>query len=327
MITTESIAVEKAAATPPKWSYMDHWAIDTPQGRSSPYISRRHMERYIRQLSALGFTGFDTFGFSLPALAAMFGSVGGFEGFIRDNGFEKITSIFTAYPSATATRAPHRRETHDQIVADCERTLADVDGLSVENFIVMPTNTHFMSGPHTDESIKTTADLWNRVGRVVKDAGLKLTCHFEFWGAIRTRREIDVFFAYTDPELVYYFCDAAQHTIAGLDPTELYLAYQDRCTGFHFKDTHDVDRADAYRTPPDPELMDPHVKRWFWEMGTPEGLVDFSALTGAIVDTGFDGWLTVEHDKADIGGGSYAESTCLAKWYIDKELSAHWGSR
>jgi hypothetical protein len=58
-----------------KWAYMDHWSLMTPRGRSSPYISLRQMERYIRQLSVLGFTGFDTFNFRLPALIGMFGRI------------------------------------------------------------------------------------------------------------------------------------------------------------------------------------------------------------------------------------------------------------
>jgi sugar phosphate isomerase/epimerase len=66
--------------------------------------------------------------------------------------------------------------------------------------------------------------------------------------------------------------------------------------------------------------MSPGVERWFYEMGTPGGLVDFPALMREIVASGYDGWLTVEHDKADTFGGSYAEATCVAKWYIDSVL-------
>jgi sugar phosphate isomerase/epimerase len=40
-----------------------------------------------------------------------------------------------------------------------------------------------------------------------------------------------------------------------------------------------------------------------------------------IVRSGYDGWLTVEHDKAELGGGSYAEATAVAKWYIDNVLA------
>ena len=68
--------------------------------------------------------------------------------------------------------------------------------------------------------------------------------------------------------------------------------------------------------------MAPQVSRWFYEMGTEGGLVDFPALMREIVASGYDGWLTVEHDKAELGGGSYAEATCVAKWYIDNVLEA-----
>ena len=313
-----------------KWAYMDHWVTETPQGPKPPSFNRVHMDRYVKQLSALGFTGFDTFFFYLPMYAGMYGSVAAFERFLQDNGFAKISGVFSAYPYATRYTAPHVRETHDRIVADCENTLRQVEGLSVENFIVMPSTTYFQVEPVTDEKIKVMADLWNRVGRLTLEHGLRTTCHFEFWGAIRTRKQIDTFFAYTDPELVFFFCDTAQHTIAGLDPVQLFRQYGARCTGFHFKDTHTVDTMGAYRTPPDAELMAPGVTRWFYEMGSDGGLVDFPALMREIVASGYDGWLTVEHDKAELGGGTYAEATCVAKWYIDnvlEQIAAERGTR
>ena len=81
-----------------KWSYMDHWVTETPQGPQPPQFNRAYMDRYVKQLSALGFTGFDTFFFYLHVLGGMYGSVPGFERFLQDNGFEKITGIFSAYP-------------------------------------------------------------------------------------------------------------------------------------------------------------------------------------------------------------------------------------
>jgi inosose dehydratase len=303
-----------------KWSYMDHWLTDSPRGPVWPLHARPYMDRYIQQLAGLGFAGFDTFVYRLPALAEMYGSIASFHAFIQDCGMEKITGIFTAYPNATRFRAPHIRETHDQIVADCRMGVEMCAGLGVENFIVMPTTTYYDVEPVTADKLKVTAELWNRVGEMTLAAGMKTTCHFEFWGAIRTAEELDAFFGLTDPRYVFYFCDTAQHTIAGVDPVALFEKYHDRCTGFHFKDTRDVDTTQQYRTPPDPELMAPGVERWFWEMGAGRGLVDFPALTRSILARDWSGWLTVELDKADIGGGSYAESACVAKWYIDHVL-------
>jgi inosose dehydratase len=303
-----------------KWSYMDHWVTQTPQGPLRPDFNRAYMDRYLKQLSAAGFTGFDTFFFSLRTLAGMYGGLQGFERALQDYGIKKITGIFTAYPSATEFASPHVRETHDKIFDDCADTVRQLEGLSVENFIVMPSSTYYQTAPVTDDKIKAMAELWSRVGEMTLRNGMKTTCHFEFWGAVRTQEQLDLFFEYSDPETVFFFCDTAQHTIAGVNPLDMFRTYKDRCTGFHFKDTHTVDSVDAYKTPPDPEMMAPTVERWFYEMGTEGGLVDFPALMKEIVTSGYDGWLTVEHDKADAFGGSYAEATCVAKWYIDNVL-------
>jgi inosose dehydratase len=305
-----------------RWSYMDHWSTLTPQGLRHPQFNREHTDRYLRQLEALRFTGFDTFAFSLPTYAALYGSVKDFDAALKAHGFHGLTGVFQAYPYATQFTAPHRRETHDRIVSDFERIANTVDGLDVENVIVMPTNTYFHVAPVTDETIKVTAELWNRVGALLTDRGLKLGCHFEFWGAIRTEDELDLFMRETDPETVGFFVDTAQHTIAGVDPLAMFQRYTPRVRGFHFKDTQQVDTEEAYLTPPDAEIMAAGVERWFHEMGTDKGLVDFPAIMRAIVESGFDGWLTVEHDKADIGGGDFAEATCVARWYMDNVLDA-----
>ena len=237
-----------------KWSYMDHWVTETPQGPQPPSFNRAYMDRYVKQLSALGFTGFDTFFFYLPMLRRDVRlACRASSGSCRTTASRRSPAIFSAYPSATKYTAPHVRETHDRIVADCTNTLRMCEGLTgVENFIVMPTSTYYQTEPVTDDTIKVVADLWNRVGKLTLEHGMKTTCHFEFWGAIRTREQLDTFFRYTDPEYVYFFCDTAQHTIAGVDPVQMFRDYSDRCTGFHFKDTQNVDEHEAYRTPAGP---------------------------------------------------------------------------
>ncbi|WP_431794956.1 sugar phosphate isomerase/epimerase family protein [Microbacterium enclense] len=304
-----------------RWSYMDHWLTPTPQGLRHPSFNRRHMDAYVRQLAALGFTGFDTFGFTLPQYAALYGSVHEFEAFLQSEGFVGITGVFAAYPYATDHRAPHRRETHERILGDIEALARVVEGTAVENVIVMPTNTYFHVEPVTPDKTLATAELWDRAGAMLRERDLRLACHFEFWGAIRTVEELDFFLGHTTPENVAFFCDTAQHTIAGVDPIEVFRRYRDRCAGFHFKDTRAIDTSEAYRTPPDAELLAPGVPRWFVEMGRPDGIVDFPALMAEITASGWEGWLTVEHDKVEIEGGDYAEATAVAKWYIDNVLN------
>lgn len=304
-----------------KWSYMDHWAMVSPRGVVSPYASMEYMDRYIRQLSVLGFTGFDTFAFRLNLLLGMFGSLQGFKSFIQDRGLEKMTSVFVSYPDAGKDHALFVRANHDRIVGECRAVMETCKGLGVENFVVQVGNTYWQSEPVTDEKIRAIADLWNRVGKMTLEYGVKLGCHHEFWAAISRASEIEKFYEWTDPQYVFYWCDTAQTVIAGLDPTMLYEKYHDRTSGFHFKDTHDIDTKGEYRLPPDPEIMAPSVERWFWEMGTPRGKVNFPSLMAALKKYNYRGWIAMEHDKVEVDNASYAEATSVAKWYVDNVLA------
>jgi hypothetical protein len=145
--------------------------------------------------------------------------------------------------------------------------------------------------------------------------GVRLTCHHEFFCGIQSEPDIETFYSYTDPQYVSLFVDTAQHCIAGLDPVALYRRHAHRVSGFHFKDTRNVATGDDHRHRPDSEIMAPTTGKWFYEMGTPHGLVDFEAMMTAVRDTDYRGWISVEHDKANKQGGDYSESTAVARWY------------
>jgi sugar phosphate isomerase/epimerase len=305
-----------------RWSYMEHWSVPSARGPSTQYASVHEMDKFVKQLAAVGFTGLDIFDFHAHALTEMFGSLERYEPFLNERGLEKVVGVFHA-PTYLESRfgAPHIRESHDALLANCERVMQSVEPLQIETFVVMPAASYPYVEPVTDEKIAIMGEFWNRVGEMTLRYGVKTAAHHEFWCGIRSVDEIEKFYAATDPSYVYFCVDTAQHVIAGVDPVALYRRYADRCCAFHFKDTHDVDPADEYRTLPDAELAAGPVKRWFWEMGTPEGLVDWEGVMQALADTGYEGWVTVEHDKADIGGGSYSESTSVAMWYQQRVLS------
>jgi inosose dehydratase len=260
----------------------------------------------------------------IPRLKILFGSSKKFTEFLQERGIEKVVGGFTGGMTA------HDRSTHDAFYHQCEKDCKALSELDSEMLISMPMGSYWMIEPITDEKIKNAADLWNRVGKMsLEEYGISVTCHHEFWCGIPSREELDKFYSWTDPEYVHLYIDTAQTTISERDPVKLYLKYHDRCLGFHFKDTHNIDNRNEYRTPPNPEMIAPYTHRWFWEMGTPEGLVDFPRLMQALKEYNYKGWISVEHDKAEVGGlsggsvlrGDYAESTCVAKWYIDNVLS------
>ncbi len=300
-----------------KWSYMDHWTMLSPRGWVAPQLGPQYADRFYKQLVGLGFEGVDPFEFRLNGLIQMFGSAKKAQQFAQDRGIERFVNVFVCFYNDMT----HVPENHDGIVQAFEAKLKQYEDIKLDSFIVMPATRYWQAEPITDEKIKRMAECWNRVGKITKQHGIWLTCHHEFYCGLHFREEIDKFYEWTDPEYVGFFLDTAQHEIAGIDPTDLYVKHHKRVTGFHFKDTHHIDKSGDYRTPPDPERDAATTKRWFWEMGTPEGLVDFPKLMKALKDLKYTGWVTVEHDKADVGGGNYAESTSRAKWYIDNVLA------
>ncbi|MBO6014333.1 MAG: TIM barrel protein [Oscillospiraceae bacterium] len=305
-----------------KYSYMDHWEIITPQGLSKPNVRRSYMERYLKQIAALGFQGLDMFAFSIPMYSRMFGgSFKDFEKFLQDIGMEKVSGLFNCYIGEHPNERFHDPATHDALIGQFRMFCEMAKGTGVETMIFMPAVSYCYVEPVTDDKIHHMADFANKVGKMLmEDYGIHLSCHHEFWSGLREKWAIDKFYEWTDPKYVFFFCDTAQHVIAGVDPVELYNQLADRTWGFHLKDTRNTDDT-YYRIPPDTELMVPDVPRWFYEAGSGKGLCDFPALYRAIRKNNYSGWISVEHDKADIEGKSFADCTAVSKWYIENVLN------
>lgn len=309
-------------ATPRKlrFAYMDHWRIDGPQGYVSQYASVKLLDSFIKQVSALGFEAIETFDFHLGVLADLFGSLPNARNFLQERGIDRILSLFFAVLYRNGVSQAHEPATHERIFEQAHHVVKSAAGLGVENLLVMPAGQYYDVEPVTDDKIRACADLWTRVGKMTLDYGIKTCCHHEFYCGLHHLDEIRKFYEWSDPRYVFWYCDTAQHMIAGVDPVDLYRLLHDRCGGFHLKDTHHVDRVGDYRQRPESEVTAKTTPRWFWEMGTPEGLVDFPGLFAAMKDHRYAGWVSVEHDKADVGGGNYPASTAIAAWYLRNVL-------
>ncbi|HKT86051.1 MAG TPA: sugar phosphate isomerase/epimerase [Novosphingobium sp.] len=304
-----------------RWAYMDHWRVDTPQGVVSQYTSLRHFDRFLKQIAAVGFEAIETFSFHTELFKQLNGSLKDIRSFMQDRGIDRVLSLFAGVIYDDSQIQPHLPETHDRMVGYARHIVDGTADLGVENLIVMPAAMYSDVAPVTDDKIKAIADQWSKVGRMtMEDYGIKTCCHHEFFCGIRGTEEVLKFYEYADPDYVFWYCDTAQHTICGSDVVELYDRLHARCGGFHLKDTHNVDLIGDYKRSPEAETTSQTTDRWFWEMGTEEGLVDFPAFFEAMKRHGYKGWVSVEHDKADIGGSNYPESTAVAAWYIQNVL-------
>ena len=303
-----------------KWSYMDHWRSNGPAGPIDQWHDRHTMSDFLKQIKAVGFDAIDTFDFRLGQIYGDYGGPAKYQEVVQDHGLERIVNIFHAADYDTRTYAPHLPETHEAILEDFRVTMGHWSSIRLDNIIVMPATLYYDMEPITEDKLKITADLWGKVGRITAEYGVKLTCHHEFFCGIQSEADIETFYSYADPEYVHLFVDTAQHCIASVDGVELYKRHADRVSGFHFKDTHDVAVDGDHRHRPDSEIMAPTTGKWFYEMGTPEGRVDFEAMMTAVRDTGYEGWISVEHDKANKQGGDYSEATAVSRWYAANVL-------
>lgn len=303
-----------------RWTYMDHWRTDSPSGPIDHFHSRREMRNFARQVAAVGFEAIDTFDFRYWQILEQYGSLTNFQAFLQEQGLERIVNTFHGVNMDPSWYAPEVPATHPRILEDFKATMERWSEIELDHVIMMPGSRNFDPAGVSDDAIKHAAEVWSKVGEVTQQYGVKLGCHHEFYGGIRTRHHLDVFYGNSDPRYVFLFLDTAQHKIIGDDPVELYEAFHERVSGLHFKDTHHVDTNEDWRRFPDAEVNGKTTARWFWEMGTSEGLVDFEALMHALGSHNFNGWLSVEHDKANKLGGDYSESTAISRWYAKNVL-------
>jgi sugar phosphate isomerase/epimerase len=298
---------------------MDHWRVDTEQGPLSQYTSVERFDTFLRQVAAVGFEAIETFDFHLGVMRELFGSLEECRAFMQTRGIERVLSLFHGVMYDERQSAPHVRATHDRMFGYAKYILESSQGLGVQNLIVMPAGLYYDVEPVTDDKIRACAELWSRIGKMTLDYGVRTCCHHEFFCGIRSEEELRKF-SYECPTRATWSSIATRPSTRSLASIRSHCtSVFDRCGGFHLKDTPSTDRRLSPR--PDAEIMAPTTPRWFYEMGTPEGLVDFPALYRAMKARGYRGLVAVEHDKADIGGGNYPESTAAAAWYIENVLS------
>ena len=96
-----------------KWSLHGALARAVAPGPDYQYASMHEMDRFVRQIAAVGFKGLDMFDFNLNHVVEMFGSLPAFEAFLQERGIERLVGIFHAaqihaVAGAARARVPRR---------------------------------------------------------------------------------------------------------------------------------------------------------------------------------------------------------------------------
>jgi inosose dehydratase len=254
-------------------------------------------------------------------------SADGFLEFLRGCSVQGVSSMFwdpgqPVEEEGWAFRSTRNRDDHDAIVESAKPFVDFLAAITAEQLVVRPVGSAWMAPPLSGDDIAAVGAVWNQVGELAAASGLGLALHYDCLGAVHTEDELKQLLAATDPALVGLALDTAEFTIGGIDPVAFYEHNLDRVTHVHLKDTRYADSGEEYRMPGAETTMlrgggGRHIERWFYEIGTDDGLVDVPGFVAALRNHDFPGWVVVESDH----GGNPAELAMLNSWYLQHELA------
>ena len=148
----------------------------------------------------------------------------------------------------------------------------------------------------TDAQWKLLTNGLNRLGRIAKDASMRLCYHHHMGTVVQTREEVDRLMAETDAELVHLLYDTGHYYWGGGDPGDpLQLAtdHVARIKHVHLKDIRDNVLQAAQRK--HLSFLEAMQEGVFTVPG--DGVIDFKPILKVLSDNGFEGWLMVEAEQ------------------------------
>jgi inosose dehydratase len=162
------------------------------------------------------------------------------------------------------------------------------------------------------EAWTTFASGADRIAEAVRaGTGLRTVFHPHCGGYVETPTEIDALMSRTDPALLGLVLDTGHIVYGGGDPLAVFTRHRARVWHVHYKDCDPAVAADArarglgYLAAVRAQL--------FCQLG--EGAVDFAAMTAALRQHQYDGWIVVEQDVFP-GYGTPAVSARKSRGYL-----------
>ena len=190
---------------------------------------------------------------------------------------------------------------------------ANVIGVSEQSYSIQGKKQPIFEGKHkmNDREWNLLCDGLNRLGKIAKDKGMKLTFHHHMGTVVQDEDEIDRLMSNTDPDLVYLLFDTGHLSFDGIDPLKILNKYSRRIGHVHLKDLrYDVvSKAKANHL----SFLDGVRAGTFTVPG--DGNVDFKPVFQALEQSGYTGWIVVEAEQ-DPAKANPLEYAIKARKYI-----------
>lgn len=299
-----------------RWGY----AINQWRNNETDLVTREQRESALKVISISGFRAVEITDGAIGGpdiVPAYFGSVHGFKDFINSCGVDHVCSFFGNLGGGS----PSNPVDHSRLTESAKRLSKFLAELGGSCLVVRPIGSYWREAPITQDKLKTVADCWNNVGKATKAEGIQTALHVDFLCGVRKETDLDQLMRFSDPAAVGLAVDTAELAIAGIDAVRFYEKNYGRVKHFHFKDAVTTDNMEEYKEPTaDIQLLNVggkrQISRWFYEMGTPGGLVNFAALFKSMKQHDYDGWVVVESDQSP----HVEESVMLNGWYVKQVL-------
>ena len=145
-----------------------------------------------------------------------------------------------------------------------------------------------------------------------EEFGLTVSLHPHAAGFMDFEPEIERLLTEIDANLLKICLDTGHSHFAGFDPVAFMRRHRERLAYVHFKDIDPVVRADviAKRT----DFYAACGQGIFCNLG--KGMTDFKAVRQLLLDTGYDGWCTVEQDCDPAGSTSPVDDARANRDYL-----------
>jgi inosose dehydratase len=146
-----------------------------------------------------------------------------------------------------------------------------------------------------------------------EEYGLDVSLHPHAAGFMDFESEVERLLAEIDDKLLKICLDTGHSHYAGFDPVAFMKRHMARITYVHFKDINPAVRADviANRT----EFLKACAQGIFCNLG--DGMTDFKAVRKLLLDSGYEGWCTVEQDCDPTGPTSPVDDARANRKYLE----------
>jgi inosose dehydratase len=313
-----------------RWGY----ALNQWKPQFDDFVRREDHERALKTVSITGFEGIELTAGSgrweplgnPQQIVANFGSLAKFRDFLSACGLDAVASFFydpqqRYMEHLTGPLSPLVEGDTAAIVGKAEWFAEALGQLGGSVLCVRAAPSGWDVDPVDDGTLQRLADCWSAVGRATLRHGVRTALHVDFLSLLRRPGALDGVLALTDPALVGLALDTGELTVAGIDPLAVVDRHAARIWHVQFKDALAVDEAEEYLQPHAESSVRQRggtrqVPRWFGEPGVDDGLVDFSAVTRALIAARHSGWIVFESDQSP----HPAQSALVGGYLMQREL-------